>query len=182
MPTIFLAAPDPDPTVDPLSAAYDDLRAIARRMRRRERPGLTIQTTGLVHEAVLALEGSRRAGADVSPALYARAMRNVLVSHARRRLTAKRGAGAEVLPLDEDLVASGVEPGEAWAQTLLDVDRAMAALQGVSPRLHRVVELRFFGGFSVAEASEVLGTGTATVKRDWAKASAWLRCYLRDHG
>lgn len=182
MPTTKFLVPAPRPPEDPVAAVYDDLRAIARRLRRRERDGHTLQTTALVHEALLAVEGSRRAGAEMSPALYARAMRNVLVSHARRRLAEKRGAGAEHLPLDDALVASGAAPDEAWAQTLLDLDAALAALREMSPRLHRVVELRYFGGLSVAEVAGALGTGTATVKRDWAKASAWLRCYLRADG
>jgi RNA polymerase sigma factor (TIGR02999 family) len=168
--------PDPDavpgPAVDALSfaALYDELHTLAHSQRRRSRPGETLSTTALLHEAYLKLA----AGATVNDrrhffALAARAMRQVLVDHARQRATEKRGAGRQVTTLGDEV--AGVQ---ADAAELLAIDTALANLQRVNERLGRVVELRFFGGLSVEETAETLGTSTATVKRDWRAARAFL--------
>ena len=168
--------------LDAEHAVYADLRVMARRLRSREAPGITLGTTGLVHEAYLALQrdSTREASAigrgDAVPlGLYARAMRNVLVSAARKRRAEKRGGGVRALPLSERDVRAGSDPmgAEGWAALAVDLDTAMERLRRVGPRgerLHRVVELKFFAGLEIAEIAEATGTSPATVKRDWERA------------
>lgn len=155
---------------------YDELRAVAARALARERAGHSMERTELVHEAYLRLLGA----ADVSwqdrahfLAVAARAMRQVLVDHARKRRAAKRGGGAAARPLDE---AGGVpDPSDALpAEELLALDDALARLDEVAPRLRAVVEYRFFGGLGEREIAHLLGVTDRTVQRDWAKARAWL--------
>jgi len=155
-----------------LSLVYDDLKAVAGRAMRRERPGHTLQTTALVHEAYLRLfRGSMPAIHDRAHLLgiAARAMRQILVEHARGRLAAKRGDGRVAVPLDEARV--GVEAPSA---DVLALDEALDRLAGLDARQARVVELRHFGGLGVEEVGEALGISPATVKREWAVARAWL--------
>ncbi|HEX6307485.1 MAG TPA: sigma-70 family RNA polymerase sigma factor [Longimicrobiales bacterium] len=151
---------------------YEDLRAIAHRQLAREHGGHTLQTTALVHEAYLKLVDHTRVtgrGRAYFFAAAGRAMRQVLVDHARRRATQKRGGGAEVVSLDESRVAV-----DDFAAELLDLDRALDQLARLNPRHARVVECRFFGGLSVEETAEALDVSTRTVKSDWALARAWL--------
>ena len=159
-----------------LPLVYDELRGIARRELRRQRSGHTLDTTALVHEAYLKLVDQR----SVRPAdrahflgIAARAMRQVLVDHARRHATAKRGAGAGRVTLDEGTVA-GALVADDCADTLLALDDALLRLAALSERLARVVECRFFGGLSEEETAAVLGVTARTVRRDWVKARAWL--------
>ncbi|OZC01221.1 ECF-type sigma factor [Rubricoccus marinus] len=169
-------------------AVYADLRQIARRLRSRESPGITLATTGLVHEAYLSLQRSHGAGyeigwnAEVSFGLYATAMRNVLVSAARRRRADKRGGGAATVPISEHDVRAGADPTgvEGWAHLTVDLDAAMERVRRASERLHRVVELKFFAGLEIAEIAGVTGTSPATVKRDWEKARALLYAYVSE--
>ena len=169
-------------------AVYADLRWIARRLRSREAPGITLATTGLVHEAYLSLQRSHGAAyeigwdAEISLALYATAMRNVLVSAARKRRAGKRGGGAATVPLSEHDVRAGADPTgvEGWAHLTVDLDAAMERVRRVGDRLHRVVELKFFGGLEIAEIAVVTGTSPATVKRDWEKARALLYAYVSE--
>ncbi|HEX6134804.1 MAG TPA: sigma-70 family RNA polymerase sigma factor [Longimicrobiales bacterium] len=151
---------------------YDDLRAIAHRQLAREHRNHTLQTTALVHEAYLKLVDDNRVTARGRAYFFAaagRAMRQVLVDHARRRATRKRGGGAEAMSLDESRIAV-----DDFAAELLDLDRALDRLAGLNPRHARVVECRFFGGLSVEETAEALDVSARTVKSDWALARAWL--------
>jgi RNA polymerase sigma factor (TIGR02999 family) len=159
-----------------LPLVYDELRAIAGRQIRRERPGHTLQPTALVHEAWLQFQ--RGASLDVRDRAHfltiaGRAMRRLLIDHARARKSAKRGGGWDRVTLDERSDSS------AAARTV-DVDLialhdALERLEQLDERMARVVELRFFGGLTVKEASEVLGIAAVTVEKDWTKAKAWLR-------
>ncbi len=151
---------------------YDELREIAHRQVARERGGLTLQTTALVHEAYLKLADDAkvtRRGRAYFFAAAARAMRQVLVDHARQRKAAKRGGGAKIVTLGEEDASV-----DAYAAELLDLDDALERLAERSPRQVSVIEYRFFAGMSVEETAEVLGVSTRTVESDWAMARAWL--------
>jgi RNA polymerase sigma-70 factor, ECF subfamily len=151
---------------------YDELRRLARGYMRRERPGQTLQPTGLVHEAWMRLMGSRR----LSPqnrshllAMAAHSMRQILVERARARRAAKRGQGAERVTLDPAMAASLPPSTDVEA-----LDEALSRLSTVSPEQARIVELRFFGGLEIQEIADVLQVSPATVKRRWTMAKAWL--------
>ena len=151
---------------------YDALRHLARRELRRERPDHTLSATALVHEAYLKLVQLERIdwkGRAHFFGVCAPVMRQVLISHARSRNAAKRGAGAAKLPLSDALAVAEERPEE-----LLALDEALARLEALSPRQARVVEARFFAGLSVEEAAAALGISPATVKREWTAARAWL--------
>ena len=155
-----------------LPLVYDELRRQARWQLRRERVDHTLQPTALVHEAFLRLAGQSRAQWQNRRQFFAVAsqvMRRVLVDQARARAAAKRGDGATRVAL-EDVAAAGAAPGV----DVLALDRALERLEQLDPRQARVVELRYFGGLSAAEAGEALGVSLATVNRDWAMARAWL--------
>lgn len=151
---------------------YDELHAIAARYMRGERPEHTLQTTALVHETFLQLIDQRRIDWQSRAHFYgvaATLMRRVLMRHLERRTTAKRGGDWHRTPFVD---------AEGWihrqAEELLALDAALDALESVAPRQCRIVEMRFFAGFSVEETAEKLGISTATVKRDWRLSRAWL--------
>ncbi|MFL6279142.1 MAG: sigma-70 family RNA polymerase sigma factor [Vicinamibacterales bacterium] len=149
-----------------------ELRRLARGYMGRERQGHTLQTTALVNEAFLRLTGARQVRWQDRAhfvGISARLMRRVLVDYARRRGFHKRGGGAQRVTLDE-AVASG--PDAAF--DILELDRALEALEKADARKSRVVELRFFGGLSVEETAEALQVSPDTVKRDWRLAKLWL--------
>lgn len=151
---------------------YAQLRGTAQQLLRQERAGHTLQPTALVHEAYLKLIGSTPVPARDRGQFYAiaaRAMRQILVDHARRRVAAKRGSGVIATELPPDLAADALPPDE-----LVALSDALDRLSDQSPRLRSVVELRFFGGLSETEIAETLGVTTRTVERDWVKARAWL--------
>jgi len=151
---------------------YRELHDMARRRLRGERPGMTLQTTALVHETYLRLVDQRRVEwRDRSHflALAATMMRRILVDRARARQAGKRGAGEPAITLT-DAACAGVNS----ADQVLDVDRAIERLTAAYPRPARVVEMRFFGGLELEEIGAVLGITERTVKRDWAFARAWL--------
>jgi RNA polymerase sigma factor (TIGR02999 family) len=159
---------------------YDELRRIAARHMRRERPGQTIQATALVHEAYLRLlKDKKRAWQNRAHflAIAATSMRQILVERARARGATKRGGGAVRLTLDEATLAM-----EGAAVDLEAIDEALRALGRLDPRQARIVELRFFGGLSVEEAAEVIGISPGTLKREWSVARAWLRRALETEG
>ena len=165
--------------------AYEDLRAIAQRQLRREGEGHTLSTTALVHEAWLDL-AARGAGAWRDRvhffALASRAMRHILVDHARGRGAGKRGGGSIRVPLDEEIAAGGDADADADARSvdLLALDEALAELARRDERMGRIVECRFFGGMSVAETAEALDTSVRTVEREWTRAKAHLYRLLVD--
>ena len=158
---------------------YEELKRLARRHMRRERPDHTLQTTALVHEAYLKLvrqQGVSWQGRSHFLGVASQLMRRILIDHARGQLRAKRGGPLVAVSLDDAIVVS-VQRSEE----LLKLDEALNRLSKLDARQSRVVELRFFGGLSVVETSEVLGLSPKTVKRDWAVAKAWLHAELRDH-
>src|SRR5690606_27472828 len=132
----------------------------------------TLQTTALVHEAYFRLADDTKVtarGRAYFFAAAARAMRQVLVDHARRRNAAKRGGGVEPVSLDETRLAV-----DELAAELLDLDRELERLAALNERHARVVECRFFAGLSVEETAAALDVSPRTVKSDWALARAWL--------
>ncbi len=151
---------------------YDELRAMAHRHLRGERTQHTLGTTGLVHEAYLklaALDRIRWMNQSHVLGMAARAMRRILIDYAVARRADKRGGGVEPATLDDALVMAG-----SRSEELIALDEALQRLQQVDERLARVVECRFFGGMSIEETAEAVGTSPATVKRDWTVARAWL--------
>jgi len=151
---------------------YDELRRIAAAHLRRERPGHTLQSTALVHEAYMRLIDQRnvewRNRAQFF-ALASRMIRRILVDHARGSHAIKRGAGAPKLSLDEAIAVSGERELD-----LVALDDALQGLAKVDPEQSRLVELRYFGGLTIDETAEVMQTSAATVSREWSSARAWL--------
>jgi len=163
---------------DLLPAVYDELRRLAHRKLRGERDDLTLRTTELVHEAYLKLVDHHDVDWQDRQhffAVAARAMRQVLVEHARRRRADKRGGGAPIQPLDQ-VTPSTPRPPAA----VLAVDQALDRLAELDERQVRVVECRFFGGYTIEETADVLDVSHSTVERDWRTAKAWLRRELQD--
>ena len=150
---------------------YSELRVLAAARLRGERPGHTLQPTELVNEAYLRLDRGelRFDNRGHFFAAAARAMRRVLVEHARKRSAAKRGSGAARVTFDELMVASAEQEVDVLA-----LDEALDALAESDPRLAQVVELRYFVGLSIPETAAAMGSSPATVKRDWTYARAWL--------
>lgn len=162
-----------------LPLLHAELHRAAQRLLRRERPGHTLQPTELVNEAWLRLADGKVpdfASRGHFLAVAARAMRHVLVDHARRRLAEKRGGGAMKVTLPGE-IASPAPPEE-----ILALDEALDRLGDLSPRLKQVVEYRFFAGLEETEIAELLGVTTRTVQRDWARARAWLHQELARGG
>lgn len=173
----------PNPADEILTRLYDELRALAAEHLRRERPDHTLQATALVHEAYLRLASQRSVPVD-NPAhflaLASMAIRRVLVDHARQRNRAKRRRNEHVL---RELL----QQQESSAAQELDtdfeaIDTALFKLAEFDQRKAKVVELRYFGGLSIAEAADVLEISSATVERDWAMARAWLHRELSADG
>jgi RNA polymerase sigma factor (TIGR02999 family) len=157
---------------------YEELRRLARRYLRRERPDHTLQSAALVNEAYLRLirqEHPQWQNRAHFFGVAAQLMRHILVDHARNRAAAKRGAGAPRLTLDPDIAL----PRERDVD-LIALDDALNQLAALDPQQSRLVELRFFGGLSIEETSVVLGVSPATVKREWATARAWLQREMRN--
>lgn len=157
---------------------YGELRQIAHRCLYRERPGHTLQTTALVHEAYLKLidqRDSRWQNRSHFFAIASQAMRRILIDNARRHSAAKRGGSAENLPLDEAANVS-IEPDPI----LLPLDEALTKLAEIDEQQSKIVELRFFGGLTIEETAEVMKLSIDTVKREWAMARAWLRQTMSD--
>lgn len=151
---------------------YAELRRVAARYLRRERPGQTLQATALVHEAYLRLLKDQRLSFENRAhflGIAARSMRQILVEHARSRDAAKRGGERRRITLDESLAAEAPREVE-----LIALDRALERLQALDPGHAQIVELKFFGGLTNEETAEVMGVSSATVKRGWNVARAWL--------
>ena len=162
-------------------AVYADLHAQAARAMRRLPSGHTLQTTALVHEAYLRLAdrpGVVWHGRAHFFGVAARAMRHALIDHARARRAAKRGGGARQITLSDTDAPDPAAAGATAAIELLALHEALERLAALDPEQARLVELRYFGGLSIEETAEALGMSTATVKREWAIARAWLRLEL----
>lgn len=167
-----------------LPLVYDHLRAIAQRRMREERAGHTLQATALVHEAFVKLVGGGGAGggADGGGAdgpgwesrahffrVAAEAMRRILIDHARKRKSVKRGGGATPIPLSVVDLAAEHDPAQIMA-----LDEALETLEAEDARAAEVVKLRFFAGLSVEETAEAMGISERTAMREWAFARARL--------
>jgi RNA polymerase sigma factor (TIGR02999 family) len=158
-----------------LPVVYRELHRQAERYMRAQPPGHTLQATGLVHEAYLRLVDGKQVdwgGRAHFFGVAAKAMRSILVDHARARKAAKRGGGADQLTLDDADVSDGLGADELG---VLDLDEAITRLAELDPRKASLVELRYFGGLNIEETGKVLGISPATVKREWRTARAWLR-------
>lgn len=151
---------------------YDELRRLAHAQLRRERPGHTLITTGLVHEAYLKLasfeEGAWRSRAHFF-AFCSKAMRRILIDQARRRDAVKRGGDRIRVPLTPEIRGEKDDTAD-----LLELLEALEGLEKRHPRMARIVECRFFGGMSVSETAQVLEVSVRTVERDWTRARAYL--------
>lgn len=151
---------------------YEELHQMAHRQLRGERPGHTLNTTALVHEAYLKLVRQDQVSWQNRAHFFgiaALAMRRILVNYAHRRLAQKRGAGVVVATFDE-----GVHPRETRAEELIALDEALDRLATMNERQSRVVTLRFFGGLTQDEIAGVLEVSVPTVRRDWRIARVWL--------
>ena len=152
---------------------YDELRRLAASYLRSERRDHTLQPTALVHEAYLRLVDQRIPDWKNRAHFFgiaAHMMRRILVDHARRRLAAKRSGGSVRLDLEvsaDDWSGRGAE--------LLTLDAALTKLESLDPDQVRIVEMRYFGGLTIEETAEAAKISTATVKREWRTARAWLR-------
>jgi len=159
-----------------LPLIYDELQDLARRHLLRERSGHTLTPTALVHEAYLKLVDQTRVrwqGRGQFLAVASLAMRRILVNHARDRKRLKRGGDAPRLALTEGLDVAAPDADDD--DFILSLDALLVRLADFDPRAARVVDCRYFAGLDVEETAAALGIGTATVKRDWALARAWLR-------
>jgi RNA polymerase sigma-70 factor, ECF subfamily len=154
---------------------YSELRRLAASCMRKERPDHTLQATALVHEAYFRLVGQREIEWQSRAHFFgiaAQIMRRILLDHARDRRAAKRGGGVRQVTLDDALMVT-----DDHLDNVLALDESLRKLALKDPAQSRLVELRFFAGMTVEESAEVLGISTATVKREWSHAKAWL---LRD--
>lgn len=151
---------------------YEELRRIAQHYLRNERPGHTLQSTALVHEAYVRLirqdlpQWQNRAHFF---AVAAQLMRQILVDHARAYRADKRGGGVCNLALDD-----AEKDAQQVDVDIVALDDALKTLSAMDPQQGKVVELKFFGGLSIEDTAEVLGVSSSTVKRDWITARAWL--------
>src|SRR5262249_43349177 len=179
--TLLLQAwSDGDPTAPEKLAPliYAELKRLARRYMRREKPGHTLGTGAVLNEAYLRAADSEKARWENRSHFYAVAaelMRRVLVDHARTRASQKRGAGVRPIALEEGMVIAPERSPD-----LVALDEAMKRLAEFDQRKSKVVELRFFGGLSVEETAAVLDVSPFTVIRDWNFAKAWLQREIRN--
>jgi RNA polymerase sigma-70 factor (ECF subfamily) len=152
---------------------YSELRRLAGSRMRREKPGHTLEATGLVHEAYLKLLGQQNLSCESRAhflGIASRLMRQVLVEHARKRQAVKRGGHQEKLLLEDSMLQVEANQGIEFVA----LDEALQRLEKLDPQQARIVELRFFGDLSVEETATVLGISPRTVKRDWSVARVWL--------
>jgi RNA polymerase sigma factor (TIGR02999 family) len=151
---------------------YDQLRQLAERQLRRERPNHTLHSTALVHEAYLKLIDQRRVqwkDREHFFAVASQAIRRILVTYARSRYASKRGGGATLLAFDESVALPDRKDVD-----LVALDDALESLSRLDAQQGRIIELRFFGGLSIDGTARVMGISTSTVTRDWNVARAWL--------
>jgi RNA polymerase sigma factor (TIGR02999 family) len=153
---------------------YNELRKQAHSFLRRERPGHLLQTTALINETYIKLREQRHfewESRDHFFAVCAMLMRRILVDYAKARYRAKRGGHADHVPI-QDLAVAVDQKDDV---DLLRLDDALNRLAEIDPKQARIVELRYFSGFSIEETASVLGVSPSTIKRDWRSAKAWLR-------
>jgi len=178
---VRLQAGDADAAGQLLPIVYHELRALAGRMFRDEPSHHTLQPTAIVHEAYLRLiasSGGTWTGRAHFLAVAAKAMRQILIDHARRRNAAKRG-GADWRRISLDRALAAVEADTVDAT---DLDDALTRLAERSERQATIVELRVFGGLTVDEVADVMGLGRTTINGEWTIAKAWLKRELLGHG
>ena len=159
---------------------YKQLRQLAANYLSRERPGHTLRPTGLVHEAYVKMVGQQNVSLEGRThffAVAAQAMRRILVDHARKKNRIKRGGRLNRVSFGEELVISSDNE-----EDLLAVDEVLVKLAELDPRQAKIVEMRFFGGMTVAEVAASLGLSRRTVEREWTMARAWLRQQLGEDG
>jgi RNA polymerase sigma factor (TIGR02999 family) len=160
-----------------LPLVYDELRGLAAGYFRAEDPNHTLQPTAIVHEAYLRLAqqpDARWEGRNHFLAVAAKAMRNLLINHARDRRAQKRGGGLKRITL-----SSGLNATDDSSVDLLDLDDVLQKLETMNERHARIVELRIFSGLTIEETAKVLGISETTVSADWSIARAWLKARLR---
>jgi RNA polymerase sigma factor (TIGR02999 family) len=175
-----LGAGDGGAQAELLTLVHAELHRMAQQALRGERPGHTLQATALVHEAWMRLVDARATDWSGRAHFFgaaARAMRRILVDHARARAAAKRGGGLARAALDESLLAY-----EERSLDLLALDEALERLAVADARAARIVDLRFFAGLEMTEIAEVLLVSVPTVERGWRMARAWLRSELEREG
>jgi RNA polymerase sigma factor (TIGR02999 family) len=169
---------DPSAADQLLPLVYDELRRLAGAKLANEKPGQTLQATALVHEAYLRLTGSQEQKWDSRRHFFAaatEAMRRILVESARRKARVKHGGGRGRLDLDAVSALTDGPPDE-----LVALDDALAKFAAIDPEKAELVKLRYFGGFSIDEAADLLQVSRTTAKRYWAYARAWLLAELAD--
>jgi RNA polymerase sigma-70 factor (ECF subfamily) len=161
-----------------IAMVYNPLRRVAARLMRRERTDHSLSSTALVHEALIrmlkAAAFDKAADRDYLFASAARAMREVLIDHARRRAAGRRGGGRHRVPLDRV-----VDDFEEQDLDVVMVHEALDRLAALNERQAQVMTLRYFGRLTIPEVAKVLGVAPVTVERDWRLVRAWLRCQLR---
>ncbi len=158
---------------------YDELHRLAKRHMRRERSDHTLQPTALAHEAYLHLVDQNRVKWQNRAHFFgvvAQVMRHVILNHARQHRAAKRGGGAVTVSLDE---STAKDLADAPTIDVIELDDALSRLAARDAQQSWLVELRFFGGLTIEETAEVLSISTATVKREWRMARAWLQCTMQ---
>lgn len=163
---------DADATEALFNAVYQELKGLARSNRRRWQGNATMNTTALIHEVFIKMARGAEPSFSNRTHFFAtasKAMRQVLVNYAKQQRAAKRGGDALRVTLDESIFAT-----QASADELLHIHQLLDDLAGQHPRRSRIVECRVFGGMSVEETADALGISTATVKRDWRLATAWI--------
>lgn len=163
-----------------IAIVYDELKELSRAYLSRERTDHTLQPTALVHEAYLALSRSSAPWSDEAHFFRtaARVMRHILINHALAARAQKRGGGSRGVPLVEAVTDDNATPFPAM--DVVDLSDALDALAEIDQLNAQVVELRFFGGCTIAQTADTLGLSTASVERRWRFARAWLRSRLEE--
>lgn len=166
---------------------YEQLKKLARDRLRSERPGHTLETSALVHEAYVRLVGQTRTEWQNSHhflAVASQAMRRILVDYAKRRHAMKRGGAAVHVPLDEagDIPLADGPLSDDQAAELCALDDALIRLAEFNPRGVQIAQYRYFGGLSIVEICDLMGLSERTVRRAWTMAKAWLRRELQEEG
>ena len=159
-----------------MKAMYPELHRLAQRLFREERTDHTLQPTALVHEAYLRLVDQANVGWEGRShflAIAAKTMRRILIDYARGKARKRRGGGERIMNLDGELL-----PTEFTQSELLEIDEALDKLAALDARQAQVVEMRFFGGMTIAEIAEALAVSKRTIEQDWTHAKAWLRLAL----